>query len=957
MEKYEPQKFEKKWQSFWEQENLYKAEDNSKKEKFYCLDMFPYPSGEGLHVGHWRGYVLSDVIARYQKLQGKNVLHPMGWDAFGLPAENAAIKNKTHPEIYTKKAIDHFREQLKQTGSMFDWSREINTSDPEYYKWTQWLFLQLYKNGLAYRKNAPVNWCPSCQTVLANEQVVADACERCGTTVIQKNLTQWFFKITDFAENLLNDLETLDWPERTKLLQKNWIGRSEGTKIRFEVISNNEKVKTNEENLSIDVFTTRADTLFGCTYVVLAPEHSLVEKLKPQIKNYDEVAKYIEKAKKKSNLERQALQKEKTGVRLEGVKAINPINNEEVEVWIADYALINYGTGAVMAVPAHDERDFEFAHKFNIPIKEVIIPNLIQSTEPAKYRSEEPVIKGESVIVFIKHPKEEKYLSLDWIKDSWGAKTLLTGTIDDLTPEETLAKEIKEETGYQNFKISKKLGVIDGLFYHLPKKTNKLVRGHVYLVELKDEEKNEISPEEKSFHKIKWLTVDELKGFLTPLTHIYALDWLKNEPEAFVEDGSLMNSAEFDWLTSKDARQKITQKLKDLGLGDFEVNYRLRDWLISRQRYWGAPIPIIYCDKCGEVAVEEKDLPVELPRDVEFLPTGESPLKKSESFLNVKCPKCGGNAKRETDTMDTFVCSSWYYLRYTDPKNTKKMADAEKVKYWLPVDTYIGGIEHAILHLLYARFISKVLHKLNIFNYDPKGEPFKKLFNIGMIYLHGAKMSKSKGNIVSPDELIEKYGTDALRGYELFIGPPELDSEWQVSGISGISRFIDKIWQFFSQEFSENISDNPEVHRTINTITEEINSFKPNTAISHLMELFNNIKDQKISKEDALKINIVLAPFFPHLAEEIHEKNFAKGSIFNETWPKVNTEIIGVTKVKVPVQINGKVRTIIKISPNALQKEAEEEALKNENVKSAIAEGKILKTIYVSGKILNFVVK
>jgi len=808
---YNPHVIEKKWQDKWEKSGLYKADDSSKKPKFYCLDMFPYPSGEGLHVGHWRGFVLSDVIARYQMLKGKNVLHPMGWDAFGLPAENTAIKNQIHPRLFTQKAIANFRKQLKQIGAMYNWSREINTSEPEYYQWTQWLFLQLYKNKLAYRKKAPVNWCPSCQTVLANEQVVGSKCERCESTVTKKDLTQWFFRITDFAEDLLKDLDELDWPERVKILQRNWIGKSEGALVKFKI---------DHSNQNIEVFTTRPDTLFGATFMVLAPEHPFIEKLKVQNSNVKIIDEYISKTRQESDIDREANEKEKTGV-LTGAYAINPVNNQKIPIWIADYVLANYGTGACMCVPAHDQRDFEFAQKFDLPIIQVISQNDQQQ-------------------------------------------------------------------------------------------------------------------------KLK---------------------------QAYTDEGMMINSDSYNGLKSSEAKKKITQDLAEKNIAKASVNYRLRDWLISRQRYWGAPIPIIYCQKCGEVAVPEKDLPIKLPEDIEFKPHGESPLKLSSKFLNTACPRCGGKAIRETDTMDTFVDSSWYYFRYTDPKNNKEFAGQMKINYWmgagLPtrsskseggVDFYVGGIEHAVLHLLYGRFISKALHKLKIINFNKNGEPFQKLFNIGMIHLHGAKMSKSKGNIVSPDDLIDKYGTDALRGYELFIGPAELDSQWQALGISGVYRFLEKIWEVFNSKISNKTQKDSQIEQTIKTVTEEIGSLKLNTTISHLMELFNYLKKQKeISESYARKINILLAPFFPHLAEELWKLQGNQESVFKESWPTYDKTLVKASTINLPIQVNGKTRKIIQINPEANQSEAQKLA---EKEITQLLKGKaIKKVIFVPCRIINFVIE
>ncbi len=947
MKKYNHQEIEKKWQDYWRKDNIYKARDLDQKPKFYCLDMFPYPSGEGLHVGHWRGLVLSDVIARFQMLNGKNVLHPMGWDAFGLPAENAAINVKLHPKIYTKKAIEKFKKQLIQIGAMFDWSREINTSDPDYYKWTQWIFLQLYKNKLAYRKKAPVNWCPSCQTVLANEQVISGNCERCDSKVIQKDLTQWFFKITDFSESLLKDLDDLNWPEKTKTLQRNWIGKSQGALVKF-LISNSQ--------FSIEVFTTRVDTLFGCTYMVLAPENELITKIKEKISNWKEVSNYIDQSKNKSNLERTELQKQKTGVEIKGLKAINPINNEEVEVWVADYVLSSYGTGAVMAVPAHDQRDFEFAKKYDIEIKQVIAPEIsYYKTPPQKGLK---WVERDAVESIIYNPKTKKYMCLEWKKLPWTC--FITGGIDkDENPVEAAKREIHEETGYKNLRFIKHLGKTRLRFHAAHKNCNRLGNYIGLLFELKNEEKDEPTDKEKKIHEVIWLSREEItEKRMICASYEHWIKVIDNKESAFENYGSLINSGSFSKLNSKEASNKIIEKLKEKNLGDFATNYRLRDWLISRQRYWGTPIPIIYCHKCGQVPIPEKDLPVKLPKNVEFKPKGDSPLKQSKEFLNVKCPKCLGSAQRETDTMDTFVCSSWYYLRYLDPKNTKNIANDKNLNYWMPVDFYVGGIEHAVLHLLYARFISKALTKLKIIDCNPKGEPFKKLFNIGMVYLHGKKMSKSKGNVILPDELIEKYGSDALRGYELFVGPPDQDSQWQTNGISGIYRFLEKVWHFFSQEFSENQKQDIFIEKSIKTITNEIETIKPNTAISHLMELFNYLKKEKeISLSYARKINILLSPFFPHISEEVWQKLGNNQSIFKESWPKYDGTIIKDQKITIAIQINGKLKDTLKIEEYAKQDDVQNVATKRTKVAKALENKKITKTIYISGRIINFVIE
>ncbi|OGD57311.1 leucine--tRNA ligase [Candidatus Berkelbacteria bacterium RBG_13_40_8] len=943
--KYNPQQIEKKWQERWEKSGLYHTKDTSDKPKFYCLDMFPYPSAEGLHVGHWRGYVLSDIIARYQLLNGKNVLHPIGFDAFGLPAENAAIKAKSHPREFTNKAISNFQKQLRQIGAMFDWSKEVRTSDPGYYKWTQWIFLKLYKNGLAYRKKAPVNWCPSCQTVLANEQVISGECERCGSRVDKKDLTQWFLKITEYAEDLLNDLNGLDWPERVKTLQRNWIGKSEGAMVDFKVHNGNKK---------ISVFTTRLDTLAGATFMVLAPEHQLVSKITTS-ECQKEVKEYIDKTRKISDIEREKIDKEKTGV-FTGAYAINPITNKKIPIWISDYVLLSYGTGAVMCVPAHDNRDFEFAKKFKLEIKQVIAPEITYHKTPPKEGLE--WIERDAVESIVYNPKTKKYLCLEWKKLPWTC--FITGGVDESEDAIKAAKrEIFEETGYKNVKFIKSLGRTRLRFHAAHKNCNRLGNYQGLLFELENDDRVEPSGEEKEIHEVIWLSRDELtEKRMICASYEYWMKAIDGKEEAFEGSGSLVDSGKFSKLNSGIAKIKIIEHLNQEGIAEPAVNYRLRDWLISRQRYWGAPIPIIYCDKCGEVAVPEKDLPVKLPEDIEFKPHGDSPLKQSTKFLNVKCPSCGGNAQRETDTMDTFVDSSWYYLRYTDPTNEKELARQEKVNFWMPVDFYVGGIEHAILHLLYARFISKALHKIGVVSFNKNGEPFQKLFNIGMVYLHGSKMSKSKGNIVSPDELIEKYGTDALRGYELFIGPADLDSEWQIQGITGVYRFLEKVWNFYQSGFKENNEKDAAIEKTIQTVTMEIEEIRPNTAISHLMELFNYLKTKKaISKEYLRKINILLSPFFPHLSEELWENAGNKESIFEENWPSFDEDLLKNQKAKIAIQINGKVKADIETDVQADQKQVESDAKNQQVIKHALQGATIKKVVYVPGRILNFVIE
>lgn len=807
---------DRKWQKKWEETKLYKFNPENVDKKLYVLEMFSYPSGAKLHVGHWYNYGPSDSWARMKKMQGYEVFQPMGFDAFGLPAENYAIKTGIHPQDSTMKNIETMERQLREMGAMFDWDYEVITCLPEYYKWTQWVFLQLYKAGLAYRKEAPVNWCPSCNTVLANEQVQDGRCERCGTEVTKKNLTQWFLKITDYAEELLNNIDELDWPEKTKKIQTNWIGRSEGAEIEFKVYG---------KDLSFRVFTTRADTLYGVTYVVLAPENELVDKI-----TTDEQRKYVEEykefAKKQSEIERLSTTKEKTGV-FTGAYAVHPLTGERLPIWIADYVLATYGTGCVMAVPAHDERDYEFASKFNLPIKRVV-------------------------------------------KSSNGE--------DDVLP--------------------------------------------------------------------------------------------------YTEYGVLVDSAEFTGMKSEDARIKIVERLKEEGKAEIKVNYRLRDWLVSRQRYWGAPIPVIHCEKCGIVPVPEEDLPVRLPYNVEFAPDGESPLKKSEEFMHTTCPNCGGPALRDPDTLDTFVCSSWYYLRYPDNKNSEKPFDTEWINKMLPVDKYIGGAEHAAMHLLYARFITKALRDLGYLKFD---EPFKSLIHQGTILgPDGNKMSKSKGNVVSPDDYISVYGSDVFRLYLMFGFAYTEGGPWNDDGIKAVSRFLSRVERLIeriseirtSQGKDEIDRDEKELnftrHYTIKSVTEDAEKFQFNTSISRLMELVNalykydndvEVKNIKFMEDVVADMLRLMAPFAPHFTEEMWEKMGYEYSIFNQSWPKWDESALVKDVVEIGVQINGKLRGRVEVPSNAEDKEIERITLEDEKIKEYVEGKEIKKIIVIRGRLVNIVVK
>lgn len=837
---YTPLKIEKKWQDFWFQNELFNADiKDQNKQKYYCLVMFPYPSA-ALHVGHGRNYIISDVIVRYKKMKKFNVLTPMGWDAFGLPAENAAIKSKIHPKISTHKNITEMKRQLKQWGVVYDWSREVTTCEKDYYRWTQWLFIYLYNKGLAYKKKASVNWCDSCKTVLANEQVVNGSCERCDSLVDLKDLEQWFFKITDYADKLLNDLQLLkDWPSRVKTMQENWIGRSTGVIINFPLV--------NSETI-IECFTTRVDTIFGATYAAIAPEHPIIEEILKDNPNKDKISAFIQKVKKESKIERTREDVPKLGIDT-GRKVKNLINGEDIPLFIVDYVLMDYGTGAIMAVPAHDERDFDFAKKYNLPIREVI-------------------------------------------------------------------------------RDSKK----------------------------KDE--------------------------ANPLN------------EAYINEGILVNSGDFNGITNEDAKTKIAVYMEENSIGKRTITYRLRDWLISRQRYWGAPIPIIYCPSCGAKPVPEKDLPVLLPEDVEFLPTGESPLTRHSTFKKATCPECGEEAEREVDTMDTFVCSSWYYFRYISSKNDQEIFNSELVNNWLPVDQYIGGIEHAILHLLYSRFITKTLHDGGLIRFP---EPFQKLFTQGMICkkspLTGRleKMSKSKGNVVSPDVLINKYGSDTIRLYTLFIGPPEKDAEWNDQAVEGTYRFIKKIWNLFQvnmdfiidahkkeikdidQLLNEDKTKNlyVKLNQTILKLTNDMEGeFHFNTAVAYLMELTNEIyiinreneinpnnKYSKILGYVLYKMLKLLAPFIPHFSEEIWNQLGETSSIFLNDWPNVDEKYLVTSTIELVVQINGKVRARLLVDIDCDKDTVLNLAKNHEKIIPQIADKTIIKEIFVPKKLVNIVIK
>ncbi|MDD3487250.1 MAG: class I tRNA ligase family protein [Candidatus Moranbacteria bacterium] len=959
MKKYNPKSIEAKWQKYWRKKKLHNTSDSVPgKKNFILLTEFPYPSGN-LHIGHWYAFAVPDILARFLRFQGKNVMYPMGFDAFGLPAENAAIKRKLDPKKWTEQNIKYMADQFETMGASFDWSRSVSTIDSEYYKWTQWIFLEMLKNGLARKAETTVNWCPGCKTVLANEQVVNGACERCDAAVEQKKMAQWLYRTTAYADKLTDDLEKLDWPESTKLAQKNWIGRSEGTTIKFKVKSEKLKIK---EDIHFKVFTTRLDTIYGCTYCVLAPEHPLVEELRDGIKNYKDVEKYIAKAKKKTELERTELQKEKTGVELKGVSAINPFTNEAVPIFVADYVLGNYGTGAVMAVPAHDERDWEFAKKYKLPVKQSIAPHSFDEKNPPRKGKKNTVRK---VVHVLLTRKNGDVLTLNLKGDEWGKekpKTFVIGGIEDgESPEKTALREVREETGYADVEVVKVMPIeFHAEFFAAHKDVNRYVKTTGVVCRLKSEKRREVSEEEKNLHELVWVKREKLPTSLTIPDDIFLSKAYLEAVDTYAGPGVLIDSGKYSGLDSAKAREEMAKWLEKNRLGKKTVNYRLHDWVISRQRYWGAPIPVVYCEKCGIVPVPEKDLPVKLPPLKDFLPTGDgkSPLAKATKWVNVKCPKCGSRAERETDTMDTFVDSSWYFLRYADPKNKKKFAERAKMKKWLPVPLYIGGAEHNTMHLLYSRFFTKVLNDLGHVDFD---EPFVGRRNHGTILgPDNQKMSKSRGNVIDPDEQVKKWGADSVRMYLAFMGPYDQNASWQMTGIVGVRRFLERVWKLKSK-ISEQRPVNNELeslfNKTIKKVTEDIENLHFNTAISSLMILLNELeKQEQIYIIHYTLYIILLSPFAPHVAEEIWSELGHGKSIFLEKWPKYDPKLVQETEATLIIQVNGKVRDEMKIAIEAGEREAKGLALQSEKIQKYIPdEAEIRKIIFVPGRLINFV--
>jgi leucyl-tRNA synthetase len=963
MRRYNPKEIESKWQQVWTESGIYKTDMSRTADKAYVIPMLPYPSGD-LHIGHWYNFGPTDTVARFHRMLGQNVFTTLGFDAFGLPAENAAIKRGIQPAKWTHSNIESMKKQIGQIGASYDWGHSLATCDPEFYRWNQWLFLKLYEKGLAYRAKRVVNWCPKDQTVLANEQVIGDdnVCERCGTPVIQKEMEQWFFKITDYADRLLDDLETVDWPQKVKTMQVNWIGKSQGALIKFAVDG------TDKTDKKIEVFTTRPDTIFGATYMVLAPEHPLVKKItsdecRPRIEQY------IEETSHKTELERKEGEKHKTGT-FTGAYAVNPATKKKIPIWIADYVLSGYGTGAIMAVPAHDERDYEFAKKFDLPIKTVIEPVVFATGGTDSFRPSEPVKERSPVVCIVKHWSEDKYLCLRWKSNGWQG-FIIGGIENGETKENAGLREIKEESGYQNAKFIKELpGMVHGKFYQSLKKENRFAHFSGLYFELQDGAQKQIADNEAKIHDIIWYTPEEITKHFTYQDMILLWEKFRGNETTLTGEGVMVNSGKYDGLVSSEAREKIVADLSKDKIAKEQTNYRLRDWLISRQRYWGTPIPIIYCDKCGTQTVPESDLPVILPEDVEFELTGRSPLIEREDFVNTKCPNCAGDAKRETDTMDTFVDSSWYFLRYLDNKNDAAPFDTGLVNKWMPMDHYIGGIEHAILHLLYARFVTKFLHDHHGLTFE---EPFKKLTNQGLILgPDGQKMSKSKGNVVNPDEQVNSYGADSLRLYLMFMGPYEQGGPYDMSGIAGTRRFLDRIWTLVGDFSETKPANNPKdfeitaaVHKTIKKVTQDLERLDFNTAIAAMMSLVNDL--YKFKAENGVvhsagwrfaleTLTQLLAPLAPHISEEIWETLGHESSVHISNWPQWDENLVAEEVITLAVQVNGKVRSEIIVPADITEKEAIAAAKADEGIIKHIEGKKIKKEIYVPGRLVSLVI-
>ena len=936
------QNVEKKWQEYWKNHHTFEAHIDKSKEKYYYLVEFPYPSGAGLHVGHVRSYTALDTLARKKRLMGYNVLFPMGWDAFGAPAEQYAIKNHIHPSIAVKENIKTFKSQIEKLGISFDWSREFATTDPEYYKWTQWQFLQFFKHGMAYKAKKNINWCPKCKMGLSNEDSSGGVCERCGTQVVQKEKEQWMLRMSDYAEDLIDGLNDTDFQERTKVAQINWIGKSTGAEVDFKLKQVNEK---------LTVYTTRPDTLYGVTFMVIAPEHPYVDLYSGLIKNMNEVIDYREQTNKKTEFERTQLVKDKTGIKLEGLSAINPINNKEIPIYISDYVMMNYGTGAIMAVPAHDTRDYDFAKKFGIDIIQVL------EEETGTPHSDES--KKNSIVAIVYDEKQDKYLTINWGNN--GGRLFVGGTIkENESSLECAIREIAEETGYTDISLVKTAFKINHHYYAYNKDKYFNIQATPFLFTLNSDKMVSQNLDDDEKFKVEWVSKDIIQKEIIDELHKKSFEYTVNET-AMVGDGIHINSDVLDGLYKEEAISKMISYLEEKGIGRKKTNYKLQDWIFTRQRFWGEPIPLIYCDDCGWVAVPDEDLPVLLPNVAEYEPTddGESPLARIEEFVNTTCPHCGKPAKRETDTMPNWAGSSWYWLRYMDPHNDKEFASREALEYWGKVDWYNGGMEHATRHLLYARFWNQFLYNIGLV---PNKEPFKVRASHGMILGEGGvKMSKSLGNVINPDDIVAEYGADTLRTYEMFIGDYEKEATWSEQGLNGCKRYLDRVVRLGekvndSLEYSSELEK--DIHKTIKKVTEDIDALKFNTAVSSLMILLNKMeKMDSISKKDYRTYLTLLNPIAPHITEELNEEYQLGSAICESSWPSYEEDKLVDSEKEIAVQVNGKVRATILVHIDDTDDVIKEKALSEDNVKKHIEGKEIVKIIVIKGKIVNIVVK
>lgn len=936
------QNVEKKWQEYWENHHTFEAHIDKSKEKYYYLVEFPYPSGAGLHVGHVRSYTALDTLARKKRLMGYNVLFPMGWDAFGAPAEQYAIKNHIHPSIAVKENIKTFKSQIEKLGISFDWSREFATTDPEYYKWTQWQFLQFFKHGMAYKAKKNINWCPKCKMGLSNEDSSGGVCERCGTQVVQKEKEQWMLRMSDYAEDLIDGLNDTDFQERTKVAQINWIGKSTGAEVDFKLKQVNEK---------LTVYTTRPDTLYGVTFMVIAPEHPYVDLYSGLIKNMNEVIDYREQTNKKTEFERTQLVKDKTGIKLEGLSAINPINNKEIPIYISDYVMMNYGTGAIMAVPAHDTRDYDFAKKFGIDIIQVL------EEETGTPHSDESM--KNSIVAIVYDEKQDKYLTINWGNN--GGRLFVGGTIkENESSLECAIREIAEETGYTDISLVKTAFKINHHYYAYNKDKYFNIQATPFLFTLNSDKMVSQNLDDDEKFKVEWVSKDIIQKEIVDELHKKSFEYTVNET-AMVGDGIHINSDVLDGLHKEEAISKMISYLEEKGIGRKKTNYKLQDWIFTRQRFWGEPIPLIYCDDCGWVAVPDEDLPVLLPNVAEYEPTddGESPLARIDEFVNTTCPHCGKPAKRETDTMPNWAGSSWYWLRYMDPHNDKEFASREALEYWGKVDWYNGGMEHATRHLLYARFWNQFLYNIGLV---PNKEPFKVRASHGMILGEGGvKMSKSLGNVINPDDIVAEYGADTLRTYEMFIGDYEKEATWSEQGLNGCKRYLDRVVRLGekvndSLEYSSELEK--DIHKTIKKVTEDIDALKFNTAVSSLMILLNKMeKMDSISKKDYRTYLTLLNPIAPHITEELNEEYQLGSAICESSWPSYEEDKLVDSEKEIAVQVNGKVRATILVHIDDTDDIIKEKALSEDNVKKHIEGKEIVKIIVIKGKIVNIVVK